>query len=377
MQFTGGDLDRTFEPVKAAVSRAAATLFDLDAERERRAPEAATLTDGSARAWAEACEELLTLWASYQQLAEKVSALEAERSAGPLSRDAVNRIAAELVAPSMQSDLNALTHSLERTAEAMTSLWAMRDLAGPRLDEIEARLAGATAAARRAGLRAPNEATSILTRAQQLREQVTGDPLGVAPEQIAELSLSADRVAREIDESVARVDGAVAEVGQLAASLDALGQTLERARTDAAEAREKVMVMSSPSRDLDGLAARAEQLRAEAVEAGRMLETDRAGAARVVARLAAELDRVGRDVAAAADEAAAPLARRRELRGRLDAYRAKAIATGRAEDIQLQGLYESAVAVLYQAPCDLDEAERALGAYQRSLLRASREEEHQ
>jgi hypothetical protein len=123
------------------------------------------------------------------------------------------------------------------------------------------------------------------------------------------------------------------------------------------------------------LTARAEQLRTEAARAGAMLETDRAGAARVVARLAAELDRIGRDVAAAAGDAAAPLARRRELRGRLDAYRAKAIATGRAEDVQLEDLYQSAVAVLYQAPCDLDEAERALGAYQSSLRRANQEEE--
>jgi hypothetical protein len=175
---------------------------------------------------------------------------------------------------------------------------------------------------------------------------------------------------------VARVDGAVTQVGQLAASIDAICQALERARADAAEARDKVM-MPGPAQDLDGLTARAEQLKSDAANAGRMLETDRAGAARVVARLAGEVDRMGRDVAVAANEAAAPLTRRRELRGRLDAYRAKAIATGRAEDVQLEALYESAVAVLYQAPCDLDEAERTLGAYQRSLLRVSREEERE
>ncbi len=376
MQFTQEELDRTFETVKTAVGRIANTLFELDAERERRAPDAASLTDSSARAWAEACEDLLTMWASYQQLAEKVSAAEAERAAGPPGRDAANQMAAELVAPSMQADLSALSRSLEQTAETMTSLWTMRDLARPRLDEIENRLAGATAAANRAGLRIPNEATSVLTRVQQLRLQVTNDPLGVAPEQIGDLSLSADRISREIDESVDRVAGAVAELGQLSADIDALGQTLDRAKNDAAEARQKVM-MFSPSWDLDGLAARAEQLRTEAADASQVLETDRAGAARVVARLATELDRIGRDAASAAAEAAAPLDRRRELRGRLDAYRAKAIATGRAEDVQLEDLYESAAAVLYQAPCDLDEAERTVAAYQRSLLRVSREEERQ
>jgi uncharacterized protein Yka (UPF0111/DUF47 family) len=373
VQFTQADLDRSFETVKAATGRIAATLFDLDAERERRAPEAASLTDSSARAWAEACAELLTMWSSYQQMAEKISAVEAERAAGSHGRDAANQLTAELLTPAMQGDLNALSQGLERTAETMTSLWAMRDLALPRLGQIEGRLTGATDAARRAGLRIPNEAASLLARVEQLRQQVTADPLAVAPEQIAELSLAADRIYQDVDESVARVDGAVAELGQVAAAIDAVCQTVEQARTDAAEAREKVM-MASPAPDLDGLAARAEQLRSEAASAGVLLETDRAGAARVVARLAAALDRISSDAAAAADATSAPLARRRELRGRLDAYRAKAIATGRAEDLQLEGLYESALSVLYQAPCDLDEAERALGTYQHSLLRGTREE---
>jgi hypothetical protein len=69
------------------------------------------------------------------------------------------------------------------------------------------------------------------------------------------------------------------------------------------------------------------------------------------------------------------LARRRELRGRLDAYRAKAIATGRAEDLALDELYQSAASVLYQAPCDLEEAERSVAAYQNYLVR--RREERQ
>jgi hypothetical protein len=376
VQFTREDLDRTFEMVKAAVGRVANTLFELDAERERRAPDAASLTAGSARAWAEACEQLVAMWASYQQLAEKVSAAAAERAAGPLSRDAANRIATDLLAPSIQANLDALSRSLEQTAETMTSLWAMRDLALPRLDEIEGRLAGAASGATRAGLRIPNEATSMLARVQQLRGQVTNDPLGVAPEQIADLSLAADRIRTDIDQSVARLDGAVTELGQLSAAIDAVCQTVDRARIDAAEAREKV-AMFSPSWDLDGLAVRANGLRVEATDAGQMLETDRSGAARMVARLTAELDRISGDATAAAGEAAAPLARRRELRGRLDAYRAKAIATGRAEDVQLQELYDSAEAILYQAPCNLEEAERALAAYQNSMLRASREEERE
>ena len=61
------------------------------------------------------------------------------------------------------------------------------------------------------------------------------------------------------------------------------------------------------------------------------------------------------------------LARRRELRGRLDGYRAKAQALGSAEDLRLEGLYTAARDALYGAPCDLDDAERQVMAYQRAL----------
>ncbi len=62
------------------------------------------------------------------------------------------------------------------------------------------------------------------------------------------------------------------------------------------------------------------------------------------------------------------LARRAELRGRLEAYRAKAVARGLAEDARLAGLFAQAHDLLYTAPCDLRAATRAVHAYQTSLV---------
>ena len=109
MQFTNDDLDRTLETVKSAVGRIGSTLFELDAERGRRAVEAGRLTGGSAQAWDQAGEDLLTMWASYQALSEKISAVEAERGAKPFSRAAANRITEELLGPSTQADISALS----------------------------------------------------------------------------------------------------------------------------------------------------------------------------------------------------------------------------------------------------------------------------
>jgi hypothetical protein len=65
----------------------------------------------------------------------------------------------------------------------------------------------------------------------------------------------------------------------------------------------------------------------------------------------------------AAKANAAPLARRNELRGLLDAYRAKAAALGRDEDGHLARLYDAARDVLYIAPCPLPTAEALVRQY--------------
>ena len=62
------------------------------------------------------------------------------------------------------------------------------------------------------------------------------------------------------------------------------------------------------------------------------------------------------------------LDRRTELRGRLEAYRAKATKLGHAEHAGLSALHRAAHDVLFTAPCDLPEATRAVGRYQRAVL---------
>jgi hypothetical protein len=85
----------------------------------------------------------------------------------------------------------------------------------------------------------------------------------------------------------------------------------------------------------------------------------------------AGLERTIRQALARAEElrsaADGLLARRDELRGRLDAYRAKAARSGFAEDAALTDRYQSAYDLLYTAPCRLPAATQAVHAYQQSL----------
>jgi hypothetical protein len=62
------------------------------------------------------------------------------------------------------------------------------------------------------------------------------------------------------------------------------------------------------------------------------------------------------------------LGRRDELRGLLDAYRAKAGLTGGAEDAALDASYQQAHDLLWTAPCDLAAADAAVTGYQQAVL---------
>jgi hypothetical protein len=63
-----------------------------------------------------------------------------------------------------------------------------------------------------------------------------------------------------------------------------------------------------------------------------------------------------------------------ELRGRLDAYRALAFATGRAEDPTSADAYAAAHDALYHAPTALDAAERFVARYQELLATTEHED---
>ncbi len=63
----------------------------------------------------------------------------------------------------------------------------------------------------------------------------------------------------------------------------------------------------------------------------------------------------------------APLAVRAELRGRLDAYKAKAARLTAAEDPLLVERYDQARRLLWSAPCDLRAAEHAVLRYQQAV----------
>ncbi|HEY5019014.1 MAG TPA: hypothetical protein VII59_19780, partial [Streptosporangiaceae bacterium] len=110
----------------------------------------------------------------------------------------------------------------------------------------------------------------------------------------------------------------------------------------------------------------------------RLAALDKLKAAGRWARLAAELDTIEAEAAAAVQRyrdaerlAAALLGRRDELRGLLGAYQAKAARLGAAEDTELTERYQQARDLLWTAPCDLAAAAAAVTRYQQAILALS------
>ncbi|MER7051134.1 MULTISPECIES: hypothetical protein [unclassified Streptomyces] len=214
--------------------------------------------------------------------------------------------------------------------------------------------------------------TRTLTR---LREQVVSDPLafwlptegssapgGGRPDTTVydREARALEDVRREIDAVLAVRQDAEQRIVRLRDVLSRADRTLAEARTARGEvlakiAATEVPVVSGPPTALqEQLAAAAEYRRhAQWHRLSPLLESLEEKAEDELLRARESLTAV-----------TAPLAVRAELRGRLDAYKAKMGRLGHAEDPELVEKYEKARRMLWSAPCDLRVAGQAVLRYQ-------------
>ncbi|MFE9607270.1 hypothetical protein [Streptomyces sp. NPDC006012] len=216
--------------------------------------------------------------------------------------------------------------------------------------------------------------TRTLTR---LREEVVSDPLAYwasapgssAPGGGRPDTTVYDREARALEDVRREIDAVLTVRQDAEARLIKLRDVLSRADRTLAEARtargevlakiaaSEVPVVSGPPTVLQ------EQL-VTAAEYRRQAQWHR------LSPLLESLEQKAEDELLRARDSltavTAPLAVRAELRGRLDAYKAKVARHGLAEDPLLVERYDAARRMLWSAPCDLRVAEDAVLRYQRA-----------
>lgn len=380
-----------------------ANLLDLDGSFGKQLLSGASLTGESRRRWDTAAAALAALWETYT------------------AYSAIIDKAAGLLATTRDRDLSAVTALLSgRSVRLMPgpAPLARRDLADTGVEEVTLTTAVARMRREFAGVTEVvaaaeavwgevggvlDTAASDLARATAQAAGLTDDALSASIAAVT-AELSAQRATLNTDPLSLWVVGADGHGGHA----DTIGasQVRERAAAVATEVAAVAAVRDGARQRIDTLSATA----ASAVAAWKdALEARQRAAVKVAdqllpivpvsypatgyqrealdalasggqwQRLAAEIDRAGRELAAeiaswraAADAAEATLSQREELRGMLQAYKAKAARLGAAEDLGLTERYEAARDLLWTAPCDLAAAASAVAAYQQAILAIGR-----
>jgi hypothetical protein len=393
LKVTATDLDRALASTRDAAGRVGSALFELDTHRDRRAAETARLRGTSAARWVEARDQIELLWVWYRSVSEALDSLQTRRKAARLRTATVAELWAELHGPLVEltpdslekarrsipeasglmspaplaSILSVMTSAFDRAAESVTALFAAQDVILPCLMEIESRLGAIEAQASSIKMLAPRKIVDIRTRVHGLRSDLLEDPLSIDPDTVRAITFETDRLAADMQSSVAAANQFAETVALLETVLGERNSAIMAARPRAEEVKRKITQCSPATLDLDGLDRTAEVLREEIGALRAVAQENAQAALERAGELAGQLSQLALDTQDIADAAQQQMEARRELRGRLDAYRAKAQAVGRAEDMRLDGLFRAAHEALYSAPCDLAQAEQLVIVYQTAM----------
>lgn len=383
--------DRALGRLGDECDRIAEALVAMDGHPGHQLLRGTSLTGLTQRKWAEISIAMATLWeqfAAYRGLLDRAREVRARRSRpGQEELDELTELLTgkvvelnqeqlpierrSLTGPALTVEritLSALVARMKDTYGGVTAVLAEADSAWSsaltRLDPLDAELREVLAIGEQVGTSRLDELNKIRERLATARELAMTDPLTLKnndPLTGIETELAALRT--EFQNLATTRDSVDERVARLTARLDDINAIHGEASNVTAVVLAKIATPNLPElRDLTP------PLRHRL--AGLQALRDRAN----WTQLAGELDGLDRATAEAVTEAKAQLAartglldRRAELRGRLDAYRAKAARQGRAEDLELGALHTQAYDLLYTAPCDLAAATRAVNRYQQAV----------
>jgi hypothetical protein len=389
---TLAELDTTLAKLRIASERIAANLLELELDPGHALLEGAALEGASADRWAHASATLLELWRRHGllgELLERATALRGTRgrlspdrlaelddllrgasivvSSGPVSEHrallATTPGALRCTPRELLSDMATAFDEANAELAELTRTW---DLLVPRLAAAGSALREATERAAQLGEVEVPPLESALRRHAELDALLACDPLGVSVEEVAGLEASVAAASRDLSAALElreELDERVARAREL---VRAIGRARDEASSARDEARAKIVapdVDEPPDGSELGVAlAHVQTLAAE----GRWRE-----AADELARWTARADELLERARAAIVANRAPVDARNELRGRLDAYRAKAAHLRLLEEPTVAELHERAQHALFVAPTDLRQAEELVARYQQELSRRS------
>ncbi|EFL32214.1 conserved hypothetical protein [Streptomyces viridochromogenes DSM 40736] len=328
-------------------------------------------------------------WSSREDLVELTELLKGESvtvagsatatANAPTAQGSPNRLSESYSLGTLVDRMNELYATSLDMVVAADAVWSALPA---RIDLLAAELQRTRRLAHSVGVRpgehpAGDDLERITRTLTRLREEVVSDPL--AYWQAAEGSSAPgggrpdttvyDREARALEDVRREIDAvltvrqdAETRILKLRDILSRADRTLAEARTARGEVLAKIAATEVPV--VSGPPTALQEQLATAAEYRRQAQWHR------LSPLLESLEQKAEDELLRARESltavTAPLAVRAELRGRLDAYKAKIARHGFAEDTFVMERYEKARRMLWSAPCDLRAAEQAVLRYQQA-----------
>lgn len=262
---------------------------------------------------------------------------------------------------SVPQTLNELRNKFEAIREGVALIDQLWVSLLPRIEAARETVARLESEAEALGIVEPliGRAKSL---AEDLAERLVSDPLSVTVGDGSQLDMQVASAAKQISKLRSghdNLDNDLEETEELLASLRVLRARVEATHVEASTKIENPgSLVRAPGPGLidgpDGLAHRLDQLFETAT-------SDRWTQKRTLLDSWLQSARkLEKQLAKAEQKNQRSILQRDELRGRLQAYRAKMAATGRAEDVELETVANRARSELYDAPTDLAVAEAAI-----------------
>ncbi|MEV7276094.1 hypothetical protein [Streptomyces sp. NPDC093111] len=395
------EVDRALARLGAEHKAVEDSLLALQDHAGRRLLEGAGLTGTTRDRWQTTERTITLLWAYFDAY---TAALHAARELRARRRwpgreelaELTDRLRGDSVhVPGAALEQAALTErfSLEQLVRRMNELYAASldvvvtadavwSALPARIDLLAAELGRTRSLAHSVGVRpgehpAGDELEAITAELTALRSQVVSDPLafwqsaagssapgGGRPDtaRYDRAALALEDIRREIEAVLQVRQDSEDRLLRLRDVLSRADRTLAEARSARGEVLAKIAASEVPA--VSGPPTALHERLVAAAEYRRHAQWHR------LSPLLDSLEREAEDELLRARESltavTAPLAVRAELRGRLDAYKAKVARLGAAEDPLLIERYDAARRMLWSAPCDLRVAEQAVLRYQRA-----------
>jgi len=381
MTMTIDDLDRDLERYRSAADTVSVNLLELDGDPNRQLLETAPLTGTTAREWDDARSALASVWDWFARLTTFLDrATELRGAPGTrLPRDREGILANFLAQPAIElgSDeiplrdrdllqqrrattrctadelLVLMSDAFARAREVVTRIGAAWDELVPRVARARASLTEVSAV----------ERAAVERQLDALTEALVTDPLAVSQATVDDIEASVAVLTRASAESVARRADWPRRMQEARDELARVEQQVADARVAHATTIAKILdpLLPEPPSVDDTLAEELDLVVCLA-DAGRW--DDAFGRLEHWQR---ELRRRADAAATSTTSSRAPMIERDQLRGLVDAYRAKAHGLGLDEDDDVTAAYERAQGALYVAPTDLTKARKLVERYQRLL----------